>query len=131
MMNWSFTPRRILSVDALRGLTMMMMLFVNDIPSLRDIPQWLLHAATQEDRMGFSDLVFPCFLFCVGMSVPLSVEQRRQVRGESDWQIAGHVLKRTLVLLALGLLTLNNGGVEEGLSYAQFNLLMVVGVVLT
>ena len=130
-MNWSFTPRRILSVDALRGLTMMMMLFVNDIPSLRDIPQWLLHAATQEDRMGFSDLVFPCFLFCVGMSVPLSVEQRRQVRGESDWQIAGHVLKRTLVLLALGLLTLNNGGVEEGLSYAQFNLLMVVGVVLT
>ena len=73
-MNWSFTPCRILSVDALRGLTMMMMLFVNDIPSLRDIPQWLLHAATQEDRMGFSDLVFPCFLFCVGMSVPLSVE---------------------------------------------------------
>ena len=64
------------------SLTMMMMLFVNDIPSLRDIPQWLLHAATQEDRMGFSDLVFPCFLFCVGMSVPLSVEQRRQVRGE-------------------------------------------------
>ena len=53
--------RRVAAVDVLRALTMFLMLFVNDIPGLRDVPHWLFHARADEDMMGFSDTIFPAF----------------------------------------------------------------------
>jgi heparan-alpha-glucosaminide N-acetyltransferase len=61
---------RISSIDILRALTMVLMIFVNDLWSLNNIPGWLEHTAAAEDGMGLADVVFPAFLFIVGMSVP-------------------------------------------------------------
>ena len=41
---------RVASIDAIRAITMMLMLFVNDIPSLKGVPHWLFHAAADEDK---------------------------------------------------------------------------------
>ena len=69
-------PTRINAIDWLRSVTMLLMLWVNDIPGVKDIPHWLHHAKFDEDMLGFSDLIFPCFLFCVGLSIPFAVENR-------------------------------------------------------
>lgn len=39
------------------------MVFVNDLPGIRDIPQWLGHASAGHDGMFLADIVFPLFLF--------------------------------------------------------------------
>ena len=58
------------AIDILRAITMMVMIFVNDFWTVHDIPQWMQHAARNDDFMGLADVVFPCFLFVVGMSIP-------------------------------------------------------------
>lgn len=40
----SLTLQRIAAVDVFRALTMFLMLFVNDIPGLKNVPHWLMHA---------------------------------------------------------------------------------------
>ena len=66
MIKTSKSPR-IEALDIIRALTMFLMLFVNDIPGLHDIPYWLLHARFDEDMLGFSDTIFPAFLFAMGL----------------------------------------------------------------
>ena len=53
--------------------------------------------------MTFVDLVFPAFLFLVGMSIPLALG-RRLGKGQSVKEILAHVVIRTLSLLAIGIL---------------------------
>ena len=53
--------------------------------------------------MTFVDLVFPAFLFIVGMSIPLALG-RRLSQGQSAWEILAHVAIRTLSLMAIGIL---------------------------
>ena len=103
---------RVASIDAMRALTMMLMLFVNDIPSLKGVPHWLFHAEATEDMLGFSDLVFPAFLFCVGMSIPFAIDSRLK-RGASMGATIGHVLLRSLALIVMGLFLLNRHKGEE------------------
>lgn len=122
--------RRIAAVDVFRALTMFLMLFVNDIPGLREVPHWLFHARADEDMMGFSDTIFPAFLFCMGMAVPLAVQARYR-KGDSPLQVVAHLFWRTLALIVMGLFTLNAGGVEGGLTYEWFSVLMVIGFFLT
>jgi predicted acyltransferase len=56
--------------------------------------------------MTFVDLVFPGFLFIVGMSIPFALGSRLS-KGEPVWKISGHIITRTLALLALGILMVN------------------------
>lgn len=122
-------PQRIAAVDLFRALTMFLMLFVNDIPGLRNIPHWLMHAEMAEDMLGFSDTIFPAFLFCMGMSISFAV-QNRYKQGDSHFQVILHLFWRTVALVAMGLFTVNSGGVA-GLSRQWFSILMVVGFFLT
>jgi predicted acyltransferase len=50
-----------------------------------------------------ADFIFPSFLFLVGISLVYSFDARRQ-RGETNKQILWHVFKRSLILIAIGLL---------------------------
>ena len=77
MENYGF-GRRNGAIDMLRGLTMFLMIFVNDFWTVGGVPHWLEHAATHEDAMGLSDIVFPLFLFVVGLSIPYAIEHRFQ-----------------------------------------------------
>lgn len=98
---------RIRTIDILRALTMFFMIFVNDLWSLTGVPEWLEHAGATEDRMGFSDIIFPLFLFIVGLSIPLAINIRFK-RGESRTHILGHILGRTVALLVMGFFMVNS-----------------------
>lgn len=124
---------RIATIDVFRAITMFLMLFVNDIPGIKQIPHWLLHAKMDEDMLGFSDIIFPCFLFVMGMSVPFAI-LKRQEKGKSFWGTLRHVLERTLALIVMGLFTVNLGsydGEATGLPYAWYSILLVVSFFLT
>ena len=73
---------RIYSIDVFRAITMLLMIFVNDFWTLTGIPSWLEHSAADQDFLGFSDIIFPSFLFIVGMSVPYAI-QNRLAKGDS------------------------------------------------
>lgn len=89
------------AIDILRALTMFVMIFVNDFWKVHDVPHWLEHAKWGEDFMGLADVVFPCFLFTVGMSIPFAIE-RRYSKGYSGESTIGHILSRTFALLIMG-----------------------------
>src|SRR5260370_5582964 len=99
-------PPRILSIDIFRGLTMAVMIFVNALAEVRGLPWWTYHAHANQDLMTYVDMVFPFFLFIVGMSLPLSVEQRVK-RNPSLPALSLHVAIRSASLVALGLILAN------------------------
>ena len=68
--------KRNLAIDIFRGLTMALMVFVNDTWTVLDAPSWMVHFGTWEDGMSLADVVFPMFLFAMGMSVPYALENR-------------------------------------------------------
>ncbi len=99
---------RIASVDILRALTMVLMIWVNDFWTLINIPKWLKHAGANEDYMGFSDVIFPLFLFIVGLSIPYAIENRL-VKKQSPFLITKHILIRSFSLILIGVFMVNYG----------------------
>lgn len=106
MTNHSFTTDRIASVDIFRALTMLLMIFVNDMAGLANIPGWMKHTAADVDGMGLSDVVFPAFLFIVGLSIPHAL-RARFAKGETKGRIAVHILLRSLALIIMGFFLVN------------------------
>jgi len=123
---------RILSIDIMRGLTLVLMLFVNDL-YMPGVPAWLGHRAANFDGMGLADWVFPGFLFMVGMAIPYSIGKRISEKQETN-KIARHIIIRTVSLLIIGVLMLNSGRVNPeltGIGKNLWALLMYTGVFLT
>ena len=85
---------------------MFLMIWVNDFWTLQDIPKWLKHATSGEDYLGFSDLIFPWFLFAVGLSIPFALENRLN-KNEKLLTIWIFILIRTVSLLIMGLFHMN------------------------
>jgi heparan-alpha-glucosaminide N-acetyltransferase len=109
---------RITSIDAARGFVMLTMIFVNDLAGVSDkiVPWWMKHYSDMKptpainDGLTFVDLVFPGFLFLVGMSIPFALGGRLK-KGEPWYSIFAHVLIRTVSLLLLGIMMVNG---EDG-----------------
>lgn len=123
---------RLASIDIFRAATMMLMIFVNDLWTLNDIPEWLGHVKAGEDGMGLADVVFPAFLFIVGLSIPMAVKARRN-KGESDGQIALHIVKRSLALIVMGVFMVNHENISGSMlpiSKAAWQILMAVAFIL-
>src|SRR5688572_28188658 len=99
-------PLRLASVDVFRAITMFLMIFVNDLWTLKDIPIWLEHTAADADGMGLADTIFPAFLFIVGLSIPLAIKARER-KGDSRRQIELYVLIRSVALLVMGFFHVN------------------------
>lgn len=97
---------RVASIDVLRALTMVLMIFVNDLWTLRNIPAWLEHVAPGVDGIGLADVVFPAFLFLVGMSLPYALDARRG-QGNTPAQMVLHVVSRSVALLVMGVFLVN------------------------
>ena len=93
-------PGRLLSVDILRGLTIGFMILVNNNGDGARAYWALKHA----DWNGFTptDLVFPTFLFMVGISTVFSTAAR-VAQGATRQSLLLHVLRRSILLFLLGL----------------------------
>jgi predicted acyltransferase len=95
------TPReRLLALDVFRGLTVAGMLLVNNPGSWGAIYSPLAHATWH----GWTptDLIFPFFLFIVGITTHLSLDAR-QARGDGPSVLLRQVLRRGAVIVACGL----------------------------
>jgi len=122
---------RIASVDIMRGLTLLLMLFVNDL-NMKVAPAWLGHMEADFDGMGLADWVFPGFLFITGMAIPFAISGRIK-RNEPVSGILLHIAIRTVSLMVIGILMLNSGRVNPeatGMNRNLWALLMYISVFL-
>ena len=120
--------KRIASIDVFRAITMLLMIFVNDFWTLTGIPDWLQHSEAHVDFLGFSDVIFPCFLFIVGMSIPFAIKNRI-AKGDTHFEIIKHIVLRSVALLVMGLFTVNIPEINQeatGMSQAAFQISAVV-----
>ncbi|MDR0961702.1 MAG: DUF5009 domain-containing protein [Mediterranea sp.] len=123
--------KRNAAIDLLRALTMFTMIFVNDFWKIHDVPHWLEHARWDEDFMGLADVVFPCFLFAVGMSIPYAIE-RRYAKGLSGESTIKHILSRSFALIVMGAFISNSEArlsAEVPYSIGIYWIVMVVGFI--
>lgn len=95
-------PRRLVSLDAFRGLTIFGMLLVNNIALNDRTPKQLLHAPWN-GGLHFADLVFPWFLLIVGVAIPFAWASYRK-KGEHYLRYLLKALSRTIWLVLLGCL---------------------------
>src|SRR5580692_5157391 len=123
---------RIASIDIFRGLTVLLMVFVDNLDFVKGLPWWTYHMPRQASGMTYVDMVFPAFLFVMGMSIPLAVK-RRLAGGGSLGKIGLHILRRSLSLVALGLFIANGPQVDRqqtGISAVSWDLLGFLGIAL-
>lgn len=125
---------RIVSIDALRGLVMATMIYVNDIAGAGDVvPGWMVHYSERHasgSGMTFVDLVFPAFLFIVGLSLPVALESAL-ARSGSLVRTVQHILIRAASLLLIGVLMVNEPPDAHlmGWSPALWSTLLYVGAI--
>jgi len=124
---------RIVAIDAFRGLTFLAMIFVNELGGVSGISRWLKHMPADADAMSFPDVVFPAFLFIVGMSIPFAMHARIG-KGDHSWALQRHIVYRAFALIVLGVFMVN---AEEGfnaqlmpISIHAWSLLFYLGVYL-
>lgn len=115
---WSKKSSRLISLDVVRGITIAFMILVNNNGSEQYAYWPLKHAAWS----GWTptDLVFPSFLFLVGVSIVFSTDSRR-ARGESRKTLLLHAVRRAVILFLLGL-------VVNGFPHFPLHTLRIYGV---
>lgn len=108
---------RLVSVDVLRGITIAFMILVNN-----DFSNYAFPALEHAEWNGWTptDLVFPTFLFLVGVTIVFSFESRLS-RGASKSSLLLHTFRRACILFALGL-------VVNGFPYFPLATLRIYGV---
>ena len=89
------TKERLLSLDVFRGLTVAGMILVNNPGTWSAIYPPLEHAAW--NGWTPTDLIFPFFLFIVGITTHLSLQGRR-ARGDSDAALVKQILRRGAII---------------------------------
>jgi heparan-alpha-glucosaminide N-acetyltransferase len=100
-------PKRLLSIDVFRAITMLLMIFVNDVSGVAHIPAWIEHTQANEDGMGFADSIFPTFLFIVGLSLPFAIKNRL-AKGLSTISTAWYIVGRSAALIIMGFFHVNS-----------------------
>ena len=93
-------PERLLSIDFLRGLTVAGMIMVNNPGSWSYIYPPFQHAPWHGCTP--TDLIFPFFLFIVGLSINFSLTPAKLAEGSKS-KLYLKIIKRTLILFGLGL----------------------------
>jgi predicted acyltransferase len=92
---------RQVSLDVFRGATIASMILVNNPGNWGAVYAPLRHA--EWNGWTFTDLVFPFFLWIVGVAMALSFAKRVE-RGDSRGRLFLHVLRRSAIIFGLGLL---------------------------
>lgn len=92
---------RLLSLDVMRGITIAGMIVVNTPGSWEHVYPPLHHA--EWNGMTPTDLVFPFFLFMVGIAITLAL-QKRKGTGSDKKALIWKIVKRSLIIFLLGIL---------------------------
>src|ERR1700744_5230015 len=92
---------RLMSLDVFRGMTIAAMILVNNAGDWDHIYWPLKHA--EWNGWTPTDLVFPIFLFLVGIAIVFSTASRI-ARGEAKSSLLMHTFRRAAILFALGIL---------------------------
>jgi predicted acyltransferase len=106
------------SLDVFRGITIAAMILVNDPGSWSHVYAPLEHA--EWNGWTPTDLIFPFFLFIVGVSMTLSFASRA-TRGVTCGLLAIHVVRRSMLIFAIGLFL-------NGLPFFDFHAIRIMGV---
>ncbi|MFB3827052.1 MAG: acyltransferase family protein [Bryobacteraceae bacterium] len=109
---------RLVSLDVFRGATIASMILVNNAGDWDHVYPPLLHARWH--GWTFTDLIYPFFLWIAGVAMTLSFA-RRMERGADRVKLLGHVLRRSAVIFALGLLL-------NGFPYYRLDTIRIPGV---
>jgi predicted acyltransferase len=96
-------PKRLVSLDIFRGLTIGLMIVVTNLQIWSDTPRFPQLAHAEWHGCTLADLIFPFFIFIMGVSTVYSLHKRVQT-GESRLRLYRHILMRTAILFLLGLL---------------------------
>lgn len=108
------------------------MTFVNYLAGVANMPGWAKHMPAHEDGYTFVDVVFPAFLFIVGVAIPLALH-KRMARGESVLLLLQRVFVRSASLLFVGVIMVNSSSFAAdatGMSKSLWFLLAMLAVVL-
>jgi len=92
-------PTRLMSLDVFRGATIASMILVNNPGNWGAIYKPLEHA--EWHGWTFTDLIFPFFIWIVGVAIPLSTARRLE-QGQSRRQLLLHAFRRSMIIFALG-----------------------------
>ena len=128
------TPARVHSVDVFRGLTMVVMIFVNDVAGSKGFhggPITWPHGPPK-NGMTYVDVVFPTFLFVLGMAIPFAI-RRRLEQGTSRLRLWMHIVVRSFSLVVLGLILANAERADPkltGLSEGAWPTIALMGAIL-
>ena len=91
---------RLLSIDVVRGITIAFMIMVNNNGGSG---AWGFMNHAEWNGLTATDLVFPTFVFVMGMSVVFAIEARL-ARGATQGQLLRHTLQRAAILVVLGVI---------------------------
>jgi heparan-alpha-glucosaminide N-acetyltransferase len=119
--------QRLHSIDAFRALTMLTMIFVNDVSGVSNIPAWIEHVKAADDGLGFADTVFPAFMFIVGLSIPFALG-KRILQQKPFAKTFLYILARSLALIVMGFFHVNleSYSAAAPIPYALWEILITV-----
>lgn len=109
---------RLLSLDFFRGITIAAMILVNNPGTWAHVYPPLLHS--QWHGWTPTDLIFPFFLFIVGVSITLAFSAKKANHVPAT-DLYGKIIRRTLILFALGLFL-------NGFPFYDFTVIRIPGV---
>lgn len=102
-------PQRLVSLDALRGFDMLWIIggaaVIKGLARLLGGPFDAIAAQFEHvpwEGLHFYDLIWPLFMFIVGVSIPLSIE-KRLAAGETKRKIYFHAIRRAIILFIIGM----------------------------
>ncbi len=129
------SPGRIVSIDAYRGLVMILMASAIgegfSALSQKDPSNIPLNVLTLQfehlEWRGITiwDMIQPSFMFLVGVSLPFSMAAR-SAKGQGWWRQFGHALTRSLILVAMGVFLASGGAPQTNWTFT--NVLAQIGL---
>lgn len=109
---------RLVSLDVFRGITIAGMILVNNPGTWSNVYPPLLHA--KWFGCTPTDLIFPFFLFIVGVAITLSLSKRKN-RGDDQTKLILNIFRRSFILFLLGLIL-------SGFPYFDLSTIRIPGV---
>ena len=114
-------PRRVLSIDVFKGITVLLMVFVNSFHPYDDVPAWSKHAG--EYGLTYIDLVASFFVFMLALNMKISYNRRVEKFGKK--KAALRLIRRFLTLIGIGLIVTIY--IDPNVFYFRWGTLQVLG----